>query len=420
MKNEGFDFVETYVDKTTFLFNRSKFFVDLKKRKKRTLIVLNIDSFFDLNYKYGEYLGNIILKNVAFVLKKNFPDEKIYRLHGDEFAVIIEDDTKITSIKNKIKFLIKELTLKRIIKKDCIHDIFINITIGIAISDKKVFSKASLAKKIAKLEFKNYLFYSAELNKLKEIEEQLSVESYQLKDAFEKGSIVPFYQPISLNSKDKITKFEALARVIYNSKIIMPDNFIAAAKKAKIYNQITKAMISKVFEDFKSISNRQVSINISNEDIFSEEIVSFIIDGLNKIDYPQNIVFEITESGKIPDYNELKKFTTKVKEYGCKISIDDFGTEYSNISHIANIDADYLKIDGQFIKNIDKSKKNFKLVKSMVTMSKDFEVEIIAEYVENTEILNIIKEIGVDYSQGYYFGKPMSFEKIIEEGLLND
>jgi EAL domain-containing protein (putative c-di-GMP-specific phosphodiesterase class I) len=118
------------------------------------------------------------------------------------------------------------------------------------------------------------------------------------------------------------------------------------------------------------------------------------------------VTFEMLESEAIIDYDSIERFITKVKRKGAKIAIDDFGSGYSNFAHILNLDVDYIKIDGSLIKNIDKDKNSFKIVKLLVQFAKESNIKTVAEFIENEKILNIVKDLGVDYGQGYYLGKP--------------
>lgn len=170
-------------------------------------------------------------------------------------------------------------------------------------------------------------------------------------------------------------------------------------------------MIKAVFEDF-SDREEKVSINISTEDIFNKDIANKIIKELESYENSHNIILEITESGSIKDYDLLNTFIKQVFNKGSSISLDDFGTEYSNLSHISNIDTQYLKIDGHFIKDCHINNKNYEIVKSIVDFCKKLNIETIAEFVETEEIYQLVKKIGVDYSQGHYFGEAQPLNKI--------
>ncbi|MFA7609853.1 MAG: EAL domain-containing protein [Sulfurimonas sp.] len=127
---------------------------------------------------------------------------------------------------------------------------------------------------------------------------------------------------------------------------------------------------------------------------------------LERYDIGSKIVFEIVESEYIEKFEDVMRFIAKVKKYNCKIAIDDFGTGYSNFEYLIKLKADYLKIDGSLIKNIDKDKNAYIVVSTIVDFAKKLGMKTVAEFVESEEIFNIVKNLGIDYSQGYYFCEP--------------
>ena len=142
------------------------------------------------------------------------------------------------------------------------------------------------------------------------------------------------------------------------------------------------------------------------EDVLNKATVEFIIDSLKKFKQPERVVFEILESEKIDRYSELKEFIQKVKVYGCKIAIDDFGSGYSNFAHILELNIDYLKIDASLVKCVTTDENSRKITQTIINFAKDLNLKTIAEFVENKESLELLKEMGADYIQGYYIGKP--------------
>jgi EAL domain-containing protein (putative c-di-GMP-specific phosphodiesterase class I) len=167
-------------------------------------------------------------------------------------------------------------------------------------------------------------------------------------------------------------------------------------------------MIQKVFDRFRDIKDKSVSINVSIRDIKNKEMLEMIYDKLSSVPYPGNFVFEILESEDIDDYNELTSFVDRVHELGGMVAIDDFGSGFSNLQHLMSIHSDYLKIDGSIIRNCcnNQSSENLlALIAGWKTMSSS-KVSIIAEFVENEEIQKKLVGYDVDYSQGYLFSKP--------------
>ncbi len=177
------------------------------------------------------------------------------------------------------------------------------------------------------------------------------------------------------------------------------------AKDNKLYSEITKIIYTKAYEIFKN-NNEKFSLNLSIDDIYDEEIVDLINKLFVNSSLSKRLTFELLESEAIQDYKIVENFITQTKKNGITFAIDDFGSGYSNFAHILNLNIDFIKIDGSLIKNIDKDENSKKIVKVISTFAKETNIAIVAEYVENENISNILKELGVEYFQGFYFYKP--------------
>ena len=159
--------------------------------------------------------------------------------------------------------------------------------------------------------------------------------------------------------------------------------------------------------------NKRVSVNISFDDIANEETTAFIYEilELNK-EYTEFLEFEILESEEISDFNEVSKFIAEIKKFNCIVGVDDFGAGYSNFNLLTLLDIDFVKIDGSLIEKINTSKDLEIIVNTIANFSKEFKVKTVAEYVSNEDIYNKIKELNIDYCQGYYFDKPLCYDAI--------
>lgn len=186
---------------------------------------------------------------------------------------------------------------------------------------------------------------------------------------------------------------------------IAPIHFLELAKKNKLYHQLTKIMIEKTFKKFEHLPYF-VSINISVEDILNKDIYNYILKKLEESEIGKKIVFEIIESEGIENFDKVLEFINNVKKYGAKISIDDFGTGYSNFEYLMKLKVDYIKIDGSMIKNIDYDKNSQMITKSIVSFAKNMNIKTVAEFVHSKNVFEKVKELNVDFSQGYYFGEP--------------
>lgn len=391
-------------DKLTGLYNRLKLIEDLKNKKNVKLILINIDSFKEINNVYGYEIGDKILKTLAERLKSFASNHnlRVYKLSGDEFAILVDRYFPQNAFEMFINGLIYYVESNPIKINDYL--IKIDITLGIADSTeenlKNLLEKADMALKYAKQQKKPYMFYRKDLNIQKKYQENrywLNV----LKNAIKQDNLIAYYQGIFNNKTNKIEKYESLIRLKLENKIISPFFFLEVAKKSKLYPEITKKIFS---EAVKYAKDHEISINLSVMDILNEHIVSYILNTLKNNNL--KITFEILESEGIENYAEVSQFIKNVKEHGCKIAIDDFGSGYSNFAHILNLDVDYLKIDASLIKNLDTDKNSQIVVETIVGFAKKLGIKTVAEFVHSKEVFDKVVEMGIDYSQGYYISEP--------------
>jgi EAL domain-containing protein (putative c-di-GMP-specific phosphodiesterase class I)/GGDEF domain-containing protein len=231
-----------------------------------------------------------------------------------------------------------------------------------------------------------------------------------IQEALKNKSIIPFYQPIMDIQTNKIAKYEVLMRINKDGEYLAPYPFIVLAEKYNLIEEIDLCVLEKAlrYKNTIDLEDKLVfSFNISgkalNDDTYLRKATK-LVDKYS-INH-KNIEFEITETENISNLDILRKNICKYKDKSYKFSIDDFGIAYSSISYLKNIPADYLKIDGSFIKDINEKEENLYLVKAIVAMAKGYKKKTIAEFVESEDILITLKEIGVDYVQGYFIDKP--------------
>lgn len=392
-------------DELTKLPNRVKLLEDLNKSEYPNLALFNLNNFRDINELYGYKIGDKVLiqtaKNIQELLKNATCG--LYKLPSDEFAILADTANDIFYFQEMIIMILNHLKNLEL-DIDGFH-INVNITTGIAHSKEDILIHADNALQDARKLKKPYVVYD-DTNKCKDtVNKNLSWHN-KIKKAIQENRVIPFFQPIYNMSTKKIEKFEALVRLIDdNGEIISPYFFLDIAKKYFQYEHITKIMLKSTFEYFKD-KPYEFSLNLSIEDIVNQEMVEFILENIKDFKDSHRVIFEITESEGIENYTEVEQFVNKVRKYNCKIAIDDFGTGYSNFEHILKLNIDYLKIDGSLIKNIDNNRESMLVVETILIFAKKLGVATITEFVSSKEIYDIIKELGADYIQGYYIGKP--------------
>ena len=397
-----------YNDPLTSLPNRKRLIETLSEHKNAVLMIVDIDKFQEINDLYGDKIGNDILKSTAEIIKTNLPAKaELYKLHADEYALYYPSDLSYEEIQGLTLHINSCIESNKFTVND--SEIFINVTIGIAYGNRLLLNNSDIALKQAKKKKKKYLVYDSSMNIEHEYEQNLKWTK-KIKEAIAQDRIEPLFQPI-VNSKTKeIVKYEALMRMVdENGEYISPVHFLDLAKKNKLYPELTKIMLNKTFEQFKN-SNSQVSINLSVQDILNETVHEIILEKLRQYNLGGRIVFEILESEGIENFEEVMKFIKEVKKAGAKISIDDFGTGYSNFEYLMKLNVDYIKIDASMIKDIDKNKNSQMVTETIIDFAQKMGIKTVAEFIHSEDVYNMIRKMGINYAQGYYFGEPKKLD----------
>lgn len=404
-----------YTDNLTNFPNRAKLIEDLQSNNLvlDAVCLFNINSFKEVNDFYGHKVGDSILIDVAKLIQEHINKEgnhlKLYKFPSDNYCITNTEDCKENFLE-----LIKEI-IDSVYKKVFIFELYeidIRISAGISFSSKNnKLITADIALQSAKKDHKDFIVFYDELDKFQEYEKNM-YWTKKLKSAFINDHIKVFFQPIVNNKTLKVDKYECLVRLIdEDRKVIAPFFFLDISKKSNQYTKLTKIVLEKSFQEFENLPF-EFSVNISYEDIESPDFLDFIKDLTKKYNITNRVVFEILEDSSIKNYNLLISFVEEVKALGCKVAIDDFGSGYSNFEHLLKMKIDYLKIDASLIKDIAKNQNSYKITKTIIEFAKNLNLKTIAEYVENKEIFEIVKELGSDYSQGYFFSAPMPIPDI--------
>lgn len=390
-----------YYDQLTGLPNRQKIVSDMEKRSPTACVIYNIDDFKEINDFFGIETGDIILNQIGqWFEKMNFSP---YRIGGDEFAILLYDNVTWSDLRHRITALMSLFEEKVFIVED--EAINIRMTVGAAIGQHKLLTRANIALSRAK-EDKIPIALYAEHENIEETYRANMRTSAAIRAALSKGRIVCHYQPIVNLKNGKIDKYETLVRMVdTEGSIIPPLEFLSIAKKTKLYPQITLEVINQACALF-STRDEEFSINLSDSDIRDPLTVKEIINTITKTRTASRVVFEILESEGIENYEEVVLFITQVKALGAKIAIDDFGTGYSNFENILKLNVDYIKIDGSLIRGIVDNARHHIIVETIVNFAHKIGAQTIAEFVGDEAVYTTVKELGVDYSQGYYTGKP--------------
>lgn len=387
-----------YHDSLTGLFSKQRLERDMDEHC--TLILLNIDSFSNINIIYGFETGDKVLTIVSDILSTLLKDHRIYRVDGDEFGIVCDVSTYNEVIEN-INHYFEENPIE-------INDITFRLTFsfGVAVNDSDLLKHATLALKEAKKEGKNaFHIYTKKDLAQEEQRKRLIFINEQIFHALKEDGFIIVFQGIRNNKTKCIDKYEVLLRMQINKEIYPPHYFLDVAKLSGVNSKITRIVVEKAFAFFQG-KICDFSINITQEDLEEKYLLDFLIDRSTYYGIKRDRLYLEILEGYSNQSSDILNQIRALKLAGFKISIDDFGTEYSNFERLENLNVDLIKIDGKFIKNIHRSQSSYKIVKSVCFLAEQFGIKVVAEFVENSEIQAVIDTIGIEYSQGYLFSKP--------------
>ncbi|MCT7461530.1 EAL domain-containing protein [Aliarcobacter cryaerophilus] len=402
---------EQFIDELTLLPNRQKLLKDLKDSKIQKIAMININSFRDINNFYGFETGDLVLKKFSQILLDKISTNinlDLYRVANDVFAICTKNKDNLKEIRDICTNIIEHFSLHPILINN--NSFYLSISIGVARNCKdsavqnNLLSKAEYALRIAKKRDISILFLDENIelyNKLKENKKLIE----ELKNALISNNLLIYGQKL-INNISKKEKYEILMRVkLEDGSILTPYSFLKEAKKAKLYLGMTRMLVKKACEYFKG-KDIDFNLNLTLEDIKDQYTMDFIVNAMEKTNTAKQITFEIVESEGIESFTEVSNFIKKAKKLGCKIAIDDFGTGYSNFEYIIKLDVDYIKIDGSLIKNINTDNNLYLTVQTIVGFAKALKIKTVAEFVHNEEVLNCVKNLDIDYSQGFFIDEP--------------
>ncbi|GAA0726926.1 hypothetical protein GCM10008905_23940 [Clostridium malenominatum] len=411
-----------YYDKVTGLPNRN-YIMERFEIKNSALIFLDIDEFKKVNDTLGHNKGDELLKKIAFRLKKYSPSNSMVgRFGGDEFLILIPEFYDIKELEEICNNLINMFKVPFIL--DGVRN-YVTASLGISVAPMDgeeidvLLKNADTAMYRAKEQGKNqYCFFNHTMSK--ELLRKISIEN-NLRHALKKNEFKLYYQPqINLYS-GKIEGMEALLR--WNNKelgFVSPNEFIPIAEKNGLIVPIGNWVMKKACQQnkiwlSKGFKYDYIGINVSSIQFVRDDFVNTVSNVLEREKLPSSYLdIEITESLLIDSTENNINKLKDLKSMGVKISLDDFGTGYSSLNYLMQFPINKLKIDKSFVQNICNNKEQELIIDVIINLSKRLGQKVVAEGVETKEQLELLKSMGCDIAQGYYFSKPLSVEDMEE------
>ena len=402
---------ESITDPLTAVYNRN-FLRDFLKKinpAKYQIAMLDIDYFKKINDNYGHKAGDYILIEVAHIIKRTIRQKDIIvRFGGEEFLIFFYKDHNEATNASHIAHRIREELQKRNFTYE--HtSIKVTASIGVVLHPERF---KDMLEAIKKADEKLYIAKKGGRNKV--VLEDTNVSSFatqvvsihDVKEALDHDRIICHYQPIIDLKTNKIVKYEALVRMVESDgTIVYPNSFLETITNTNVYNDMTKRVLDIVFNSIKE-HKIPMSINLNLSDILDNVIYDIVLDEIKENqELVQWLTIELLEYEQI-DTTILRERLLKIKSYGIKIALDDFGSGYSNFSIFQAFPIDILKIDGSLIKNIDTSEVSYSITESIILFTGKLGIETVAEFVHSEEVLKIVQDLGVSQGQGFHLGKP--------------
>ncbi len=419
-----------YYDSLTDLPNRVLFRQRFEKAieqaaRRQTgcaLLFFDLDNFKNINDTLGHIVGDRLLKAVGERLKKVLKsEEQISRLGGDEFTVVVEECRDPVEIAHVAEQVSRALTLPFEIGG---NELFIGASIGISVyptdgtdCDTLIKAADTAMYHVKDRGKSSYQFFTEELNRM--TTERMMIEN-ELRQATQRNEMFLVYQPKIELATGRVYGMEALLRWNHPEMgFVPPSKFIPVAEETGQINQVgTWAALQALLDTRRlhlaGFDELVVSINVSGVQLGQENFVSVLLSALVHTEIDRTRVeIEITESSLMERVDEVKEKLESVNAQGVQLSIDDFGTGYSSLSYLKKLPVQTLKIDRSFIDEIVDDPDDRSITSSIISLAHNMGMEVVAEGTETAEQVEVLKTLGCENAQGYYYARPMPYDEFV-------
>ncbi len=413
-------------DPLTEIYNRRRFQSEFQKAlnvSKRTgepgaVIFFDIDQFKSFNDTGGHMAGDIILQQIAWRLKREIRETDIIaRLGGDEFAVLLEnsDQEGVLAFASK---LCDQILAVEIQVQDSSYRA--SISAGVALfpqhgtTIEELMANADFAMYAAKSlsnARNSWQLYSGSEVEKSELKNIINWKT-KIQDALDSDGLILHYQPILDIRNNVISHYEALVRMLdKDGGIIAPGYFIPVAEKTGLIYEIDLRVVElavKALKEFKAQGHKiSMAVNLSARAIVSADYVKYVDRLVEDAGLSQSdLIFELTETSAVEDITHAAEIIDEFRRRGFRFSLDDFGVGFSSWYYLRQLAVDYVKLDGSFVKNMVTDFEDRLFVKSINDVVQGLGKQSVAEFVEDEKILQLLTQLGVNYAQGYFIGKP--------------
>ncbi len=418
MMNEN---VTGYIDQTTGALNREALVFRMaesrNKRMYEQFFVIALDNFKIVNEMYGMDGGNEIMRTLVDDLQKRYSESAVFRFGGDIFVVVIEERTEGAKELDRIRKIISK---KRYINNEIVElSACVGLVHSIHHNDEELFHAIEYAISSAKQMGKGQ-FYEVDEDGVTNMLKRTAIEQ-AIVAALESHTFEVHYQPIYDVEQGRFRSMEALARLrVDGFGYVSPDEFIPIAEQNGTIMAIGLLVLEETCQfirqyNLKKMGIDYVEVNLSTVQCMQESIYQDIMTVLHRYNIPPHMInLEITESAAAYSDDLLTRNMARISLTDITFSLDDYGSGYSNVNYLVDLPFSIVKIDKYLIWAAMKKVTSRKVLENMIKMFKAIDLEVVAEGIEDKEMLDMVKNLGVDYIQGYFFSKPVPKERIVD------
>lgn len=408
-------------DSLTGLMNRGEFSRQLEERlrfadgDRGALLLFKISGLNHINHSYTRADGDNLLKAAAESLSQQVRQEDLLaRFGGDMFAIYLSHIVHAWVEDRAAGIAQTAESVKLVLSGDAYS---LNLVTGGACVEAKMgiedlLNRADFALHLARQEARSKVHIYSEADEVhkRELAHQLNTLALVRGALDDPSRLIMHYQPITHLESGKVSHHEALLRLLdENGKPCNTGELVKTCEVFGLIGRLDRAVVAACLNDIPKLPDGDgVAINLSGKSIGDLALLEFIETRITVLGIdPSRIIFELTETAAFHNLDEVRHFVKRIKDLGCRFALDDFGVGFSSFYYIKELDFDYLKLDGSFIKNLPRNTNDQVFVRAMVEISRVFGLSVIAEWVEDQETVALLKEFKVEYGQGWHFGKPV-------------
>lgn len=422
-------------DYLTGLFNRQFFESALelelaetrRTNKGGAILWLDVDDFKEVNDSLGHRAGDEVLGELATALHQEVRESTILsRLGGDEFALLMPGVSveEAEAVASRLLARINSQTYTA-----AHHTVRLSVSIGVVLyplhgsTAQELLANADVAMYLAKASGRSCVhMHRVDENWKSELKSRVTWNE-RLAAALQEDRFRVYAQPVLDLRTGGIPRYELLIRMLLDGEIVAPAEFLPAAERLGVIREIDRFMVMQAITllEQDALAGASLDVNLSGRAFTDPDLLATMEREIRRAGIsPQRLGLEITETAAIADMAKAQQFICTLKDLGCRFSLDDFGSGFSSFYYLKHLPIDCLKVDGSFVRGLAGSRQDQHLVGGIVELCRGLGVEIAVEFVEDAETLEIVRQLGVDYVQGFHVGRPVPVEEAVASRVGSD